>query len=167
MAGLSAKMDISVMKARFDAAEPKVMAGVVSRLNRLGTLTASKLSAGAPRATSKLSTSYHSINGTASNPTVEVVSDVTYGSFVDKGTKPHGVSEAGQEAIASWVVTKGLNLTDKTTGKEITHEAMAFLIARKIKKSGTKAQPLIDKAIDPAKVEAVALMKTLLSEIKI
>ena len=167
MAGLSAKMDISVMKARFDAAEPKVRAGVVSRLNRLGTLTASKLRAGAPRATSKLSTSFHPINGTVSNPTVEIVSDVKYWSWVDKGTKPHPVSEEGQAAIASWVVTKGLNLTDRTTGKEITPEAMAFLIARKIKKSGTKAQPFIDKAIDPAKAEAVALMKTLLAEVKI
>jgi len=133
----------------------------------LGILTASKLRAGAPRASTHLSASYHSINGTVSNPTVTVVSDVNYGSFVDKGTKAHPVSEEGQAAIASWVVTKHLNLTDKTTGKEITPQALAFLIARKIGKEGTKAQPFIDKAIDPAKAEAVALMKTLLAEVKI
>ena len=167
MAGLSAKMDISVMKARFDAAEPKIKAEVVSRLNRLGTLTASKLRAGAPRATSHLSTSFHPINGTASNPTVEVISDVKYWSWVDKGTRPHPVSEEGQAAIASWVATKHLNLTDTKTGKAITPEAVAYLIARKIKKSGTKAQPYVDKAIEPAKAEAVALMKTLLADVKI
>lgn len=167
MAGLSAKMDISVMKARFDAAEPKVKAGVVSRLNRLGTLTASKLRAGAPRATGHLSTSYHSINGTVSNPTVEVVSDVKYGSWVDEGRGPHPVSEEGQASIASWVVTKHLDLTDKKTGKKITPEALAFLIAWKIRKSGTKAHPFIEKVTKPAEAEAIALMKTLLSEVKI
>jgi hypothetical protein len=161
MAGVSAKLDASVMIQRFNAAEPKIKRAVSDKLNRLGLLTASRLKAAAPRASSNMANKIHSINGSANNPTVQVVADAKYTTWVDKGTKPHPVSAEGQAALASWVVTKHLNLGGATP------ESVAFLIARSIGKKGTKAANFIDPVITPAKAEAIALMKGLLGEVKI
>lgn len=58
--------------------------------------------------------------------------------FVELGTKPHTVSAEGREALAEWAV-KRLGVSKKEAPR------VAFLIARKIARKGTKAQrPLAD-----------------------
>lgn len=59
-------------------------------------------------------------------------------SFVELGTRPHNVSAEGREALAEWAV-KRLGVSKKEAPR------VAFLIARKIARRGTKAQrPLAD-----------------------
>lgn len=61
-------------------------------------------------------------------------------SFVELGTKPHAVSAEGREALAEWAV-KRLGVSRKEAPR------VAFLVARKIARRGTKAQRPLGEAI--------------------
>lgn len=60
---------------------------------------------------------------------------------VEYGTGPHPVSRAGRASLALWAQRK-LGLNEKEA------QAAAFLIARKIRRQGTRAQPFMGPALE-------------------
>ena len=60
-----------------------------------------------------------------------VGSPLEYAPYVELGTKPHAVSRLGKEALAQWAVQK-LGVSEKAA------MGVAFCIARKIRREGTK-----------------------------
>lgn len=60
--------------------------------------------------------------------------------FVELGTKPHPVSKAGRVALENWVRMK-LGVSAKEAPR------VAYLVARKIARKGTKAQRPFEKAV--------------------
>lgn len=144
------------LKAKFAGADSKLRTRIVKDLNEFTMLTTSRLKAKAPRGgTSGLVGGIHAVPATVANPTTSIVSTAKYTGWVKEGTKPHSVSEEGQESIAQWAKRKG-----------IPKEAVYPIIAS-IRKKGTKANNFIDPIIEPAKAEAVRIMKASLEVLKL
>ena len=85
---------------------------------------------------------------------VGIGANVPYGIYEHEGTKPHFPPI---EPLVKWVIKKGIIRDDKgrtTTmrrakkeGDDVKARAIAFLIARKISKSGTKGLPFLKMAL--------------------
>ena len=68
----------------------------------------------------------------------------SYGKYVDEGRKPgKGVPI---EPLTKWIKEKGIKGRDKE-GRFITHESLAFLISRGIKKYGIKETNFIELSL--------------------
>jgi nucleoside phosphorylase len=147
------------LKTKFAGAESKLRTRIVKDLNAFTMLTASRLKAKAPRGgTSGLVNGIHAVPGTVANPTTSIVSTAKYTGWVKEGTKPHPVSAEGQAAIAQWAKRKG-----------IPASAVGAIIwgPNGIVHKGTKANNFIDPIIEPAKAEAVRIMKASLEVLKL
>jgi hypothetical protein len=72
--------------------------------------------------------------------------------FVELGTKPHPVSAEGREALAAWAV-KRLGVSKKEAPR------VAFLVARKIARKGTKAQRPLGEAIAATEGQVLRLFE--------
>ena len=70
------------------------------------------------------------IRGTSLNMRGEVVTPLEYGAPVEYGRKAGKMPPVA--AIQIWVQRKGVSFTDKKTGKVMTPEATAYIIARAI-----------------------------------
>ena len=87
----------------------------------------------------------HQLRGQALSDGLGVVgtvgSSLNYALSVELGTKPHKVSIEGQVALREWV--------EKKLGIDPSRSAsVAFLIARKISKKGTKGARMAGRALD-------------------
>jgi hypothetical protein len=72
-----------------------------------------------------------------------VYSDCPYAGIVELGARPHPVSQAGQDAIASWAIRK-LGVSDKEA------KSVAFLICRKIAREGQAPRYLVQNQLPKA-----------------
>lgn len=68
-----------------------------------------------------------------------------YWKYVEYGTKPHFPPI---EAIRKWIRVKPILPKPLQNGKLPTENQLAFLIARKISKVGTRPQPFFEKSIE-------------------
>jgi len=163
------------LKAQFDAAPSKITQELANGLNRIGLLTVNKMREriagplppkGYPaRRTSHMMTGITFDRARSNLPFVTVRSKENYFSMVDKGTKPHGVSKEGQAAIARWAIAHPY--MDLKTGKRVSPETSAFLIARAIKRRGTPARHITDSVIPYVKPDVENLFKETLGKVSL
>ncbi len=66
--------------------------------------------------------------------------DAPQATFVNDGTRPHGINKEGQDAIRAWVERK-LSVSSKEVDK------VANAIIWKIRKKGTLPKPFFDNAV--------------------
>lgn len=78
--------------------------------------------------------------------------------FVELGTKPHPVSRAGRVALESWVRTK-LGISAKEA------PGVAYLIARKIARKGTKAQRSFEKSLAATQGQVLRMFEAAASQV--
>ncbi len=96
-----------------------------------------------------------SIHGELVTPLMShVFSGTTYGVFVEEGTSPHPVSQAGREALALWAKRK-FGVDDKEA------KSIAFLVARKIGKKGTKPQKMFENALNDNRTRLETILQKL------
>ena len=148
MGPVSVKIDSSRLKQKLSATDPKIRSNLANQLNRLGTMTASNLRAGAPRDTSYMANQIRASKATANDLTVTITAGANYTKAVDEGTKPHFPPP---DALLGWAKRHPM--------AGVKPEASAFLIARAISIRGTKARNFIKPVITPAKAEALRFMK--------
>ena len=94
----------------------------------------------------------------------EIVAGFFKSRFVEEGTgtlgptgRPSGLQQlpdAGIERIAQWIKRKGI--TPRTPG--VTQEQLPWLIARKIARRGTPAQPFLGLALEAKRQRVVAFV---------
>lgn len=108
-----------------------------------------------------------------------VTNDAPYAGVIERGARPHGVSEEGQRAIYEWVrrhfrftttVKRGANAGKQSKPKSVTGEAfedpflseVTFGIVMKLKREGQKGRFIVRNE-RPALTDAAA--KDLIAEI--
>jgi hypothetical protein len=85
-----------------------------------------------------------------------------YYKWVDGGRKPGGVSRAGRASIKQWIRQKGINpseIIQKISGSKTAvpfakaQEQLSFLIARKIKREGYKANRFFSSVLEDGRLK--------------
>lgn len=88
----------------------------------------------------------------------EVGSPLNYAVPVELGTKPHPISREGQAALRDWV--------EKKLGVDSSRsESVAFLVARKIAKHGTKGAKMLQTAFEKNNGQVVGILKSAIPRI--
>lgn len=82
-----------------------------------------------------------------------VGSPLEYAPYVELGTKPHAVSKLGREALAQWAIQK-LGVSEKAA------MGVAFLIARKIRREGTKGAFMFRDSLAAIEPQILAQFET-------
>jgi hypothetical protein len=92
----------------------------------------------------------------------------SYWHFVDGGRSPGGVSEKGQQSIASWIKRNGLNpskIIDEMRAKSLGHQPktktsfvkaqkqFTYIVARKIKHKGYEGNDFYSNVINDGRVD--------------
>jgi hypothetical protein len=106
----------------------------------------------------------NSIKGTVktSGKWIEIsISLEDYWKYIEYGTKPHFPPI---DAIRMWIDVKPILPRPLPNGKLPTKQQLAFLIARKISRVGTKAKPFLFNTLEKFNLEEV-LYETVMEEI--
>ena len=84
-----------------------------------------------------------------------------YWYYVEYGRKPTRTKSPSnptlQKSIEQWIVEKGIQTrTSKTQSRAQTVKSLAFIIARKIHRSGTKARPFVARNVDEKALQTLS-----------
>ena len=142
--GISYSINAEGAMRKFIEAEAKIKTKVVSELNRIGQLGASKIKSAAPRDTSYMANHIHATLATEVLPVVTIIGDASYTTDVDKGTAPHFPPP---EALEGWAKTPRF----PTAAADSWSQGRSH-------KGGTEAKNFIEPVVDEMKVDAKMAM---------